>query len=378
MAAKEIRDLLESGVVHFPGSVDRLRNPLIFVRLELAKFLENSSAVELKCFFNYFVTISKKDVRENGYVFLLDCTKCNPNTLSDFLETLHDYFTAQIIKVYVVQRPTEEGVVSRAYLRMKTLLSNMQGNSEYSRITLNGYSELERVIDPNQIPCYFDGQLDFDQKLWVETRIELEKLLRDYDDNMSLISSKQETLIKPIPSTISELTTFEMAIEPLRGLVYEPALAVCDRAQALILEESIARTGSSGSSRFRYCPLSIIQVIDTRALQITFDKLTECNENFLNLWGLQLQKIYLEKYTISSGMLNTKLVDLASTVLKGLELTLSNTESQFHFYSSIHTTLVADDVKLYECAVNAHACLRDWNHTPLLPTDDIDKQVKYL
>ena len=376
--AADLRDLLESGLIHFPGSVDRLRNPVLFGKLELLSFLENNSAVELNKFFNYFVSISKEDVKENGFVFVLDCTKGSATGLSDFLELLHDYFPGKINKIYVIQNPTQDGYVGRAYLRMKSFLNNMQGSTDYPRVTLNSYSELERVIDPSQIPSFFDGHLDFDQKLWVETRIELEKLLSDFREQAKLISDEQEGLIKPIPSTLSELNSFEKTIRPLREKVYIPSKTTVVRAEVLVTEERMARNGSTTPSRFRSCPLSVIHKIDSKVLQESLKKLNDISDNFLNLWGLQLQKVYLEKFTICDDALMTKLQDLSPTVQQPLELTESNIEPQFHFYSSIYTTLASDDQKMYESAIQSHACLRDWNFSACLPADDLEATVEEL
>ena len=376
--ASDLRDLLESGLLHFPGSVDRLRNPVIFGKLELLSFLESNSAVELNKFFNYFVSISKDNVKENGFVFVLDCTKGSATSLTDFLELLHDYFPGKINKIYVIQRPTEDGYMSRAYLRMKSFLSNMQGTADYPRVTLNSYSDLQKIIEPSQIPSFLDGHLDFDQKLWVETRIELEKLLSDFQEQTKLISVEQESLIKPIPTSLNELNSFEKSIKPLREKVYIPIQTTVVKAEVLVTEERMARNGSITPSRFRSCPLSVIHKIDSKALQESLKKLTDISDNFLNLWGLQLQKVYLEKFSLCNETLMKKLHDLGPKVQQPLELNESNVEPQYHFYSSIYTTLSTTDQKLYECAMQSHAYLRDWNFSACLPADDLEATVEEL
>ena len=374
----DLQDILESGLLTFPGSVDKTGKPLLFANLDLVAALENNSATEINSFFNYFVSISKEDVRENGYVLVLDCTKKAASTVSDFLELLHDFFPGKISKVYVIMRSVHDGYAGRVYLKMKSLLSSMQGNSEYPRVDVNSFAELHKYVDPSQVPSLFEGHLNFDQKLWVETRIELEKIVNDYHDLVNLICSEQELLIKPIPKDIDELNEFEVAIKPLRDKVYVPSQLTLSRAEGLVNEEKIAREGSSGSSRFEYCPLSSFHFIDSNFLGRIYEKLGDISDNFLNLWGLQLQKINLEKFTQSRDKLLKKLVDLDPTLEQCLKLTLSNMEPQYHFYNSIFTSLFSDDQKLYKNTVQSHTCLRDWNFTPQLPIDTLDIDIDQL
>ena len=374
----DLQDILESGLLIFPGSTDRTGKPLLFANLALLTFLENNSATEIKSFFSYFVSISKEDARENGYVFVVDCTKRVASSVSDFLELLHDYFPGKICKIYVVLNSPHDGYIGKAYLRMKSMLSSMQGNSEFPRVDVNSFTELHKFVDPSQIPSIFEGRLNFDQKLWVETRIELDKIVSDYHDLVALICIEQEHLIKPIPKNIAELTEFEETIAPLREKVYVPSQQTLTRAEGLVAEEKLSRDGSSGLSRFGYCPLSTFQIIDSNLLGRIFEKLGDISDNFLNLWGLQLQKINLEKFTQCRNKLLTKLRDLDPTLEQCLKLSLSNIEPQFHFYNSIYTTFVSDDHKLYESTVEAHTCLRDWNFTPRLPFDTLDIDIDEL
>eukprot|EP00116_Pleurobrachia_bachei_P005148 sb/3465410/ len=375
--ASDVRDLLESGVLLFPGSVDKQRNPVIFVRLELLKFLDNSSATELRAFLSYFVNISRPNVQENGYVFLVDCTKASsPGNFSDFMELLRDFFSAKINKIYVVQRSPEESYVGRAYLRVKNLLSNMQGSVSYPQVTLTGYEDISRVVDLNQVPSYFDGHMDFDERLWVETRAELEKFIADFRTHSAVISKQQEKLIRPMPRTLAELSTFQESIAPLRTEVYLPARGVVSQGETLIEEEKAGRNGDK--SRFQYCPLSVIHVIHTKNLQEAYDRLSEITDNFLNLWGLQLQKVYLERFCLSQTLLATKLTDLLSTLDATVDITVKSVTTQLSFYGSIQSTLSKSDEVLFNGAMESWTCLRDWGFTEKLPADELQDQVRGL
>lgn len=376
--AAEVRDLLESGLTNFPGSVDKLRNPLLFVRLEHISVIDNSSVSEIKKYLSYLVSISRKEVQENGFAFCIDCTKAPTSAVPDILDIIHDYFPGTVNRIYIIQSGSEEGVFGKAFVRFKTFVSSIQGTDNLQTQTINGYDDINRFVDPHQIPSFLQGHLSFDQKLWVETRIELETFIKDSYASLDNIDHHQDTLISTIPRSLKEILSFEQKITDLREKVYVPARNVIHKGEVLLQEITVAKTGGTGPSRFRQCPLSIVHIIGSKQIKGIFDKLVERADNFNNLWGLQMQKMYLEKFIYTSTVITTKLTELEETMSEPLLLTLDNTEYQFFFYSSIQTSITGDDKALYEHCISSYTSLRDWNYTESFPIEDVENKVPEL
>ena len=283
------------------SSVDKYRNPLVFIRLDLSRYLETASSFQCRTLFTALVELSKPEVQSAGFAVLIDATKGQASSLAEILDIIGDYFPAPVNKVYIVQNAVDEGLLGRAYGRFKAMVSSLQGSTNFPSQTVNGYRELSRYIDANQLPKTFSGSFDFNHILWLETRLELDTVEREKEEVCSVISSAQEGLIKAIPSSLPELLEFEAATLPMVDTIYTPARNLAERAEKLLAEASLSKSDSD--SRFRHCPLSVIHRVDIKQLKSFHEKLLETSENFLNLWGLQTQKTYLEKFTLCYTLL---------------------------------------------------------------------------
>ncbi|VDK41952.1 unnamed protein product [Anisakis simplex] len=171
--AEDIKHVLRDRVAQLPGSRDRKGRPVIvFPSRESTSPLNPD---HIRNILLYLHAVTADEFKEHGFVIIIDMRKGTTwNNVKPILKCIQEHFPA-IVHVVLIIKP------DNFWEKHKTSVSTSKYKFEVQMISVDG---LLRYIDPTQLTRDLGGTLFYDHDEWLETRLELEKLIWQIIDVM--------------------------------------------------------------------------------------------------------------------------------------------------------------------------------------------------
>uniref|UniRef100_A0A915CN38 CRAL-TRIO domain-containing protein n=1 Tax=Ditylenchus dipsaci TaxID=166011 RepID=A0A915CN38_9BILA len=183
--AEDIIHVLRDRVALLPGARDRDNRPIVFVPAK-----ENSAQINpdhLRNLLLYLYEVTSDDVKENGFVFVIDMRKGTTwNVVKPVLKCLQEFFPGTVTAVLIIKP-------DNFWEKHKTSVSTGKYKFDIQMISIDN---LTKYMDAGQIVREFGGSLFYDHEDWLDLRVDIEKLvwrsseiLRHFEKYSTLMSS---------------------------------------------------------------------------------------------------------------------------------------------------------------------------------------------
>lgn len=171
--AEDILHVLRDRVAQLPGTRDRKGRPVIVFPAR-----ESSSPINpdhIRNILLYLHAVTADEFKEHGFVIVIDMRKGTTwNNVKPILKCIQEHFPA-VVHVVLIIKP------DNFWEKHKTSVSSGKYKFEVQMISVDG---LMRYIEPAQLTRDLGGTLFYDHDEWLETRLELEKLIWQIIDVM--------------------------------------------------------------------------------------------------------------------------------------------------------------------------------------------------
>ncbi|VDM96077.1 unnamed protein product [Thelazia callipaeda] len=197
--AEDILHVLRDRVALLPGARDKNgRSVIVFPARE------SSTAINpdhIRNILIYLHAVTADDYKDRGFTIIIDMRKGTTwNNVKPILKTIQEHFPAEVHTVLIIKP-------DKFWEKHRTSVSSGKYKFDIQMISVEG---LTRYVDSSQLTRELGGSLFYDHDEWLDTRIELEKLIWQTIDvmrNFEIFREEMKNGEMPVDVTTAERST---------------------------------------------------------------------------------------------------------------------------------------------------------------------------